>query len=199
MSATNRGGQRTPADFYPTPAWCVWRLLEARALPGGRWLEPCAGTGAIVQAVQDHRTDVQWTTIELREACRETLTGLDCRPTVHIRDFVEHGDEALYDVVITNPPYSCAQQVLTRAMALAPTVVMLLRLNFLASAGRAGFMREHPPDVYVLPNRPSFDGKGTDSIEYAWFVWRPTLERHSGEMRVLAPTPLQERRAVSRS
>lgn len=33
-------------------------------------------------------------------------------------------------------------------------------------------MRSHTPDIYVLPNRPSFSGKGTDSIEYAWFVWR---------------------------
>ena len=25
-------------DYYPTPAWCVRRLLEAVDLPGGRWL-----------------------------------------------------------------------------------------------------------------------------------------------------------------
>ena len=29
MSSTNRGGQRSEADFYPTPAWLVDRLLEA--------------------------------------------------------------------------------------------------------------------------------------------------------------------------
>ena len=46
MSATNRGAVRNEHDFYPTPAWCVHRLLEAVPLPAGRWLEPCVGDGA---------------------------------------------------------------------------------------------------------------------------------------------------------
>jgi len=48
---------------------------------------------------------------------------------------------------------------------------MLLRLNFLASERRQEWMKTDTPDVYVLPNRPSFRGKGSDATEYAWFVW----------------------------
>jgi hypothetical protein len=49
------------------------------------------------------------------------------------------------------------------------TVVMLLRINFLAGQDRACFMRVHTPSTYVAP-RPSFDGKGSDATEYGWFV-----------------------------
>jgi hypothetical protein len=52
VSATKRGsGVRTPDDAYETPAWCVQRLLEKLQLPGGNWLEPGAGDGAIIKAV----------------------------------------------------------------------------------------------------------------------------------------------------
>ena len=71
-------------------------------------------------------------------------------------------------------------------------VVLLLRLNFLGTRGRAAFMRRHPPAVYVLPDRPSFTGKGTDSIEYAWFVW-PRERREAGTIRVLATTDKDQR------
>ncbi len=36
------------------------------------------------------------------------------------------------------------------------TVAFLLRLNFLGADERSDFWREYPPDIYVLPNRPSF-------------------------------------------
>ena len=100
-----------------------------------------------------------------------------------------------FDVVITNPPFSDAEAFLRRSLELADHVVLLLRLNFLASAKRAELMRERAPDVYVLPNRPSFDGKGTDSIEYAWFHW-PARRRRSGRIQVLPCTPASERRGV---
>ena len=57
---------RAAYDYYPTPAWCVRRLLEAVDLPGGRWLEPAVGDGAIVRSVDAARDDVRWTTIDVR-------------------------------------------------------------------------------------------------------------------------------------
>lgn len=197
MSSTNRGGQRSEADFYPTPAWCVRRLIEAAALPGGRWLEPAAGRGDIIRAVDAARSDVTWTAVELRPECRPALaaaTGSARR--VRIGDFTKLAADELgpVDVVITNPPYSIAMEMLEHALTLRATgVVMLLRLNFLASGARASFMRKHVPDVYVLPNRPSFSGRGTDSIEYAWFVWHPGRRRRFGRVQVLPVTPTEER------
>ena len=84
-------------------------------------------------------------------------------------------------------------EFLTHAMLFADRVVMLLRLNFLAGGGRADFMRAQEPDVYVLPNRPSFTGHGTDSCEYAWFVFGASRPKPSGIVRVLATTPKEQR------
>jgi hypothetical protein len=79
-------------------------------------------------------------------------------------------------------------------LELSSNVAMLLRLNFLASKKRNPFMREHCPNVYVLSDRPSFTGKGTDSIEYAWFVWESNARKSSGRIQVLPPTSPAERR-----
>jgi len=74
---------------------------------------------------------------------------------------------------------------------------MLLRLNYLGTTERNDFFRHMMPDISVLPERPSFDGKGTDSIEYAWFVWGPegTRKRRQGHIQVLDSTPLEIRKA----
>jgi hypothetical protein len=74
-------------------------------------------------------------------------------------------------VCIGNPPYLDAAAHVAKALEVAPIVAFLLRLNFLGSAKRLNFWRHHPADVYVLSERPSFDGEGTDATEYAWFVW----------------------------
>ena len=196
MSSTNRGGSRSPADYYPTPHWCVRRLLEEVALPGGRWVEPCAGDGDIIEAVQRVRPDIQWSANEVREECQGRLTDLVGAAQVNIRDTLDWTPSERPAVAITNPPFRLAMEMVQWCIHNADVAILLLRLNFIGTAKRAPFMREHPPDVYVLPNRPSFTGKGTDSIEYAWFVWdsRRTAEPH-GRVRVLEPTSREERRA----
>ncbi len=196
MSATGRGAERNADDFYETPAWCVHRLLEAVPLPGGNWLEPAAGHGAIIRAV--NRSDVNWTAVDIRHEAGEHLLKY-VRP-IEVKtgiDFLAGGWTPDRRVVITNPPYSVALAFIRHALSLAPYVVMLLRLNFLGSAKRATVFAGDMPDVYVLPNRPSFspDGK-TDSVEYAWFVWTPQRYRSRGMIQVLAQTPRAERKAA---
>lgn len=199
MSSTNRGGQRTESDYYPTPAWCVHRLLEAAELPGGVWLEPAAGTGELIGAVNEIRRDIQWRAVELRDDCASTLSRVvSSSGVITIADFLQvapEGDDTEYTAIITNPPYSMAMPMLEHALDFrARFIIMLLRLNFLASASRAAFMQRYTPDVYVLPNRPSFSGHGTDSIEYAWFVWHGRQRRQEGKIMVLPTTPVAERR-----
>jgi len=199
MSSTGRGAVRQEFDNYPTPAWCVERFLEAVELPGDCWLEPCAGDGAIVDAVKKYRREntlyapeILWVAGDIRE---EVLVNL--RATAHYAntwDWLDINYDSLndqYDVLITNPPYNQAEKFVRKGLGVAKNVVMLLRLNFMGSENRADFLRTTQPDVYVLPNRPSFTGKGTDSTEYAWFHWHAGSQ---GLLRVLNSTPLTERR-----
>jgi hypothetical protein len=181
MSSTNRGAERHPDDFYETPGWCVKALLKACPLPSGVWLEPAYGTGAIVKAATEaHKGYIDWFVNDLN------IRWLD-DPKISYYNYKYDAEglsgDGLCDVVITNPPYNQAMEFVQGAMKDGKVVVMLLRLNWLASKGRNAFLREHTPSIYVLPRRPSFgpnakhfaegkfDAKDTDSCEYAWFVW----------------------------
>ena len=197
MSSTKRSKKksatppRDPFDYYPTPSWCVHRFLEKAGIPythGGVLLEPSAGDGAIIRSVATFQhikkngvtTVIQyrpnWIAVEIQPRFQANLENEIDRSHVLVTDFlsvdpVDIG--ASPQVIIANPPFSQALAFIKKALDYKPDYIcMLLRLNFLGSSERSEFMRQHTPDIYVLPNRPSFTGKGTDSIEYAWFVWR---------------------------
>ena len=149
---------RQPSDYYPTPAWCVHRLFDEVDLPGGVWLEPAVGDGAIVRAVS--RDDVRWVTCDVRDV-----------ESNHHGSFLRWRAAPRAAVIMTNPPFKLAEAFVARSLELAPVVVMLLRLGWLASARRHELLRAHTPSIAVLPQRPSFVGSGTDLHDYAWFLW----------------------------
>lgn len=186
MTATVRGGDRTLLDSYPTPAWCVHSLLRTVELPGGSWLEPSAGQGAIIQATNQVRDDVVWHAIEIDPACESSLSSM---ARVQVQDFLAVPPGDRFIVAITNPPFSRAQEFVQHAMNHAGIVVMLLRLAFMSSLGRFPLMSTNAPDVFVLPDRPQFAGTNRDSSDYAWFVWHSGRIRRTGAFHVLDPTP----------
>ncbi len=200
MSSTARGGKRSPADLYGTPAWPVHRLLERLQLPGGVWYEPAAGEGAIVKAVNQTRSDVTWVMSELREECRSLLEPLGRTEITSFFDIpappVERPASMLPAVCITNPPFSLAMEFIEHSLKFSPYyVIHLLRLNFLGTEKRNKFFQSNMPDVYVVPDRISFTGDGNaDSIEYMWAVWGPERGRRVGKIEVLNTTPVEQRR-----
>lgn len=178
-------------DFYPTPKECVEAIADKIAWDRvGVAMEPCRGSGAIVQAVEPWYKG-QWRCYEIRE-------GWDylAAPLYPV------------DLCITNPPYDIATDFLTKSLREANCVVYLLRISYLGSAKRREFLtRNRPSHLYVLSSRPSFvdvcdginttvrrvkgcgaiyqkaDGlkvcpecggkvkAGTDATEYAWICW----------------------------
>lgn len=185
--------ERITHDHYPTPTWCIELALKHIRLPAGRWLEPAAGHGQIVQAVNAVRNDIVWAAWDIRP---ETFYDL----YFAVGDRAQVGDALElfktcddYDVVMTNPPYVLAHQFVMASLGVAEHVLMLLRLSFLASARRQEFIDSTRPDVWVLPQRPKFrsDTAGTDVHDYAWFHWHPGS---LGTVRVLPVVPLAARR-----
>jgi hypothetical protein len=151
------------------------------------------------------RTNIVWTALELRpEAKTDLIHAVGPHGTVVIEDYIEPPPNSElsalsrispgFAVALGNPPYRLAAEFIQRSLEVAQTVCLLLRVNFLASARRNEFMRSHVPDTYIIPNRPSFSGTGTDSPEYAWLIWTQD-KREVGQLRILNTTSIEERKA----
>lgn len=206
MSSTKRGKNREKKDNYPTPSWVVDRFLDRVDLPAGEWLEPGAGDGAIIRAVNARRTDVRWTAIDIRDECREALMScVGQEGSIILSNFLDPSSlpqGKRFSVGFGNPPFILAQEFIERAREVCDVVALLLRLNFLGSERRRDWFAKNMPDSYVLPNRPPFETsagteerskRSTDSCEYAWMVWRAGEERSRGSIEILDSTPKQIR------
>lgn len=158
-----------------TPPWCAdigARLATTRGV--ARVLDPCAGEGALLDAVL-RRKPVGVHGIEL-DPGRAGPRGYTCGDALAL-------PWPSADAVLMNPPFSLWQPFVAKAIELrAPRVVVLLRLGALASQRRATFWKRLGDDygitLHVLSRRPSFTGGSTDSSDYGWFVLdRDTHER----------------------
>lgn len=162
-----------PLGAYYTPDVVASALIGVLPLvPGDVCLEPSVGGGAFVRALRARGMKVAGVDID------PAAVGLaDCAPAASlVYDFLASSDDRRLcglQWVIGNPPYEHAEAHVRRAIAITQRhVAFLLRLGFLESAKRSAFWREHPPRrVWVLVERPSFTGGGTDSAAYGFFWW----------------------------
>lgn len=173
MSATNRGNKRIEADFYPTPIPVIHNLLNHHEIKDGTILEPCAGNGNFINALREYGYKNYIVANELRENEINNLTKVGADDVI-VSDFLNTKLNTEPTTIITNPPYHKAQEFVTKCIEEYPNteIIMLLRLAFLESKKRFGFWQKYPVNkLYILSQRPSFTGKGTDATAYAWFVW----------------------------
>jgi hypothetical protein len=143
---------RLENDAYQTPVECIKALLPfVDFTRDPDFIEPCKGEGNIYNLIPcQHK---YWCEITAK------------------KDYFKR-DFKRVDLIITNPPFSRALEFLQKSLSEAETVIYLLRLNFLASQKRKAFWNANrPTHIFVLGNRPSFTGNGTDQTEYAWFCW----------------------------
>lgn len=174
MSATNRGSERKPQDFYATPIDCVENFLD-NYIGGvrGNILEPSAGNGNIITALRNKGIEGNITAIEIREEEKESLNMIADK--VIIDNFLEWNTDKKFDVIIGNPPYSLAKEFIEKCFKISnenTVIIMLLRTAFLESKSRFEFWQEHPlTELHVLSKRPSFINGKTDATSYSWFVW----------------------------
>ena len=175
MSATNRGTERKPYDFYATPVNVVENLLNNIDLNqyGDKVLEPSAGNGNICRVIKSYYPNKSVTALEIREEELESLT--QCSDEVIIDDYLQIDMKSKYSIIIGNPPYSKAIEFVNKSLEILEengVLIFLLRTSFLESKSRYEFWQENPLSrLYTLSKRPSFTGKGTDATSYSWFIW----------------------------
>ncbi len=174
ISATNRGSKRVEADFYATPIHVVEKFLKNHQLNLHKPLLECsAGNGNIIKTIDKQFYTTRIDSVEIRKE-EETKLNEFC-DNVYIQDFLSFVPDCNYGTIISNPPFSIAQEIIEHCFdisSLNTEIIMLLRLAFLESKKRYDFWQKHPVSkLYILSERPSFTGKGTDATAYAWFVW----------------------------
>ena len=157
---------RRPRDAYYTPTDAARRLLEAIPdIAGETVLEPCSGLDAIAAVLRMH-------------GCCVTTNDLDRSTPAQFH--ADATDPAFWTGsrrsawVVTNPPFSCAAQIVPLAVQHATRgVAMFLRLSYLEPVrNRGAWLAAHPPTGLIVLPRISFTGDGqTDTVTCAWMVW----------------------------
>lgn len=136
---------RRPDDFYATPGEGTQALLDfliekGHIKLGDRILEPACGEGHISLVLTLAGFNV--TSQDLRQT-GYGQGGVDFLDTPHSEDFN-------YDVVFTNPPFSLATSFIRTALAEAPVVCMLLKMDFWNADERYPLFDLYKPK-YILP------------------------------------------------
>ena len=176
--ATKTKRPRRALDAYYTPDGSTERLLNVLpefipSLPVvPRILEPCVGGGAFPKALTPFLpSETYWVTNDLDTQC-EADTHWDATDP---KSWALWTHRQTIDAVITNPPFTVAEQIARGALETQRIrwVILLLRLSFLEpTISRRQFFRAHPPTTVVVTPRISFTGDGkTDNVTTAWVVW----------------------------
>lgn len=152
-------------DFYPTPAWATYALIDNEKFSGDIWESAC-GDGAM--------------SVVLEQTGRRVISS-----DLYDRGYGEIGIDFLSPKkkrcanVITNPPYNSAEGFVKSGLKVAGRkFALLLRLAFLEGANRQRtiFSTAPPSRVWVFSERITFypsgaERKGSGTTAYAWFVW----------------------------
>jgi hypothetical protein len=163
---TDDPNARHPEDYYPTHAGATRALLSVETFEGGIW-EPACGAGDLSKVL---------------EAAGYTVVSTDLID----RGYGDGGRDFLCEWmplapnIVTNPPFTWAQQFIERALQLTTgKVVMFLRLAFLEGQKRGDWFPSTPlARVWIMSRRvPMQRGRLAEAdgrsgvIAFAWFVW----------------------------
>lgn len=151
-------------DFYPTPEWATFALVDNEQFVGEIW-EPACGDGAMARVLASTGQPVIASDLYNRGFGESGI------------DFLQ--SDRLVDNIVTNPPFNSAEGFVASGLRLARRkFALLLRLAFLEGANRQRtiFAKNPPARVWVFSERITFYPagavqKGTGTTAYAWFVW----------------------------
>lgn len=165
---------RADKDYYATePAATEW-LCKIEHF-GGPILEPSCGEGHISR--------------QLQKAGYEVVSrDLADRGFGEVADFLSPENKEWAGDIVTNPPYSFAQEFVEKSLAIIPEgrkVAMFLKLTFLEGKRRARLFETTPPiRIWVSHSRlkcamnGDFEHTVGSATAYAWFIWQKGFQGH---------------------
>ncbi len=179
MSVTR---ERVDNDFYATPTSAVEAILNEVKL-NGSILEPAAGEGHISKVLKEYYPYSEIVSTDLVQ--REERFGIPIQGRV---DFLTYNFNRKFDNIITNPPFTLAQEFIERALELSnDKVIMFAKIQLLEGDKRRKMFGNTPLKyVYVFSKRvnPLRNGEELDergkpwasTMCFAWFVWEHDYE-----------------------
>ena len=174
LGASNHSETEREAHDYYATAPIATELLCSLETFSKNILEPCCGEGHIAKVLEAHGYNVQAMDLIDRGYGKGGV------------DFLTY-DEYIDGDIITNPPYSMAQEFVEHAMELindGHKVAMFLKLSFLEGKERNKMFKKYPPKrVWVSSSRlgcakngefktdKNGNLKADSAVAYCWFVW----------------------------
>ena len=178
-------GRREPPDsldLFCTPPWCTRALIETVLQPRflmrpeqSAW-DPACGLGHMTAVLEEYFRTVMGTDIFPHGGVREEWpAGWNGE-----RDFLDARAEApVADWIITNPPFSVADDFALRALEVARVgVALLVRTGWIDGQARyRNVFAKHPPTLVaqfaerVPMHKGRWEPKGSTATAYAFVVW----------------------------
>lgn len=177
LAGSNPIRGRAEFDYYATNPEAVHMLFGSYKCNATHILEPCVGGGNIAYAMSRHFPDAEITAIDIVDR------GY---PGTIIDDFLSWKTDKKFDCIITNPPFSHAQEFIEKGLHLLSEkgqMMMFLKIQFLEGAKRRELFNIYPPKyIYVFSKRMGTwqNGEEIDSLTgkrlsttmcHAWFIW----------------------------
>jgi len=170
----NNRGQRNKSDFYQTPYSLTHELLNNEEFDYEKIVyEPACGDGAIIDVLIQSK---YW-------GNKYIVVGTDINDGFDFLDHIKDHSSHHPAYIITNPPFSLAQEFIEQAKKVATKkIAMLLPLNYLHGQKRYETLWQDTTfplkKIYVLSRYPMLtssireDGKFTTGMQvYAWYIW----------------------------
>jgi predicted RNA methylase len=173
--AQRHSGRKDPTaddDFYPTPPWATRALmtygLTEQDYQGATCLEPACGNGVMAKVLKEyfHRVDAN-------DIVDRGYLGT-------VENFLTMDTQFKYNWVITNPPFSIADQFILKAFEVSTVgVAMFARTQLLEGKARYEQLYSPRPPTLVMPfveRVPLYKNRlnptGSTATSYSWFVWK---------------------------
>lgn len=177
LAGGNSTSKREENDFYATNPetlkMFLYEFWKDNAFEGNEILEPACGQGHISKTLKELLPNFNITSTDL----------IDRGYGVSGIDFLTYDYKKMFDVVITNPPFSLAKEFIEKGLKISNKhVIMLCKIQLLEGTKRKEMFFNTPLKyVYVHTTRQATwkEGKPLDpngkkwatTMCLAWFVW----------------------------
>lgn len=174
IAGSNPKNGKVDKEFYATNPLALNMLLDSFPIEG-KCLEPCVGQGNLANVIKSR--------IDSNVVCLDIVDR--GYPNTIVDDYISHKFNCKFDCIITNPPFSLAEEFIMKSLSLLSeggVCAMFLKIQFLEGAKREQLFKKYPPKyIYVFRKRMATWNCGNSTDEngkrwsttfcHAWFVF----------------------------